>query len=113
MTASTTPNARLAAARRHLAQEYGLEEDDLLELEALLVTNLSELRTSLTAAIAASDWKTAGDHGHSIKGIAASVGMDDLRDLGLAIEQAGRRGEKDILQHQVPHVLAIIAELCG
>jgi HPt (histidine-containing phosphotransfer) domain-containing protein len=113
MTSSPAPNARLAAARRHLAQEYGLEEEDLLELEATLVTNLSELRTSLTAASAAGDWKTAGDHGHSIKGIAASVGMDDLRDLGLAIEQAGRSGDGTAVQSQLPQTLAIIDELCG
>lgn len=113
MTASPAPNARLAAARRHLAQEYGLEEEDLRELEATLIANLSELRTSLTAANAAGDWKTAGDHGHSIKGIAASVGLNDLRDLGLALEQAGRSGDGTAVQAQLPQILAIIDELCG
>ena len=113
MTSSFTPNARIAAARRHLAQEYGLGEGDLQELVATLVTNLGELRTSLIAAVVAGDWKTAGDNGHSIKGIAASVGLDDLRALGLAIEQAGRGGDGDTIRIQVPHALAIIAELCG
>jgi len=112
MTAAAD-NLRLAAVRDHLAKEYGLDETDLQEMETALISNLNDLRESLTAAVAREDWQTAGDNGHSLKGISASVGQEDLRALGLAIEQAGRGQDGATVREKLPAALAIIDELCG
>jgi len=112
MTAAAD-NLRLAAVRHHLAKEYGLDETDLQEMETALISNLNDLRESLTAAVAREDWQTAGDNGHSLKGISASVGQEDLRALGLAIEQAGRSQDAATVREKLPAALAIIDELCG
>ena len=71
------------------------------EVVATFVEEAHERIAAIEQALAAGDGALAGDHGHALKGSAATFGAVTLRDVALAIEQAGRGGDLVSLEQHV------------
>jgi HPt (histidine-containing phosphotransfer) domain-containing protein len=71
------------------------------EVVATFVEEAHERIAAIEQALAAGDGALAGDHGHALKGSAATFGAVTLRDVALAIEQAGRGGDLAALEQHV------------
>jgi len=108
---STDNTVRLDAVRQHLSQEYGMEGADLDDLIVTLKTNLQELGANIHTTLKAGQWPDLSRHGHSLKGVAANVGQDELRQIGLTIEQAGKAGDAAMVQAQLPRLAELLREL--
>jgi HPt (histidine-containing phosphotransfer) domain-containing protein len=104
-------SVRLDAVRQHLNREYGMEGADLDDLVAALKSNLLELGGSIQTTLAAGQWPELSRHGHSLKGVAANVGQDELRQIGLSIEQAGKAGDATTVRAQLPRLAVLLREL--
>lgn len=79
--------------RTFALEQAGDEEEMLAELLLLFrdtsVGDLARMREALAAADAAALAEAA----HSVKGAAASLGIEGMRRLAAAIEQCGKRGD--------------------
>jgi len=74
-------------------EQTGGDPDLLVELMDLLSsTSLSDLE-KIKAAMAAQDGDGVADAAHSIKGAAASLGVEGLQEVAYVFEKKGRAGE--------------------
>ncbi len=67
--------------------------------------------TDLSTAIDSDDAAGAGKLGHKIKGAAANVGGEALRETASQMEQAGKRGELAAVQRLLPELRKRYQEL--
>ena len=76
------------------ALEQSGEDNELLQelLDLLNSSSVSDLE-KIKAGIASGDGGAVADAAHSIKGAAASLGVDGLRDVAYDIEKKGRSGQ--------------------
>lgn len=79
---------------RDFALEQAGEDEELLAelLELLKDSSLSDL-AKIKAGYGKGDAALMGDAAHSIKGAAASLGVEKLREVAYEIEKAGRDGD--------------------
>ena len=74
-------------------EQSGEDEELLTELLALLEeSSLSDLE-KITTAQGNGDATTMGEAAHSIKGAAASLGVEGMREVAYELEKAGREGD--------------------
>ena len=75
------------------ALEQSGEDDELLQelLDLLKSSSISDLE-KIKAGLLANDGGAVADAAHSIKGAAASLGVEGLRVVAYDIEQKGRAG---------------------
>ena len=76
---------------RDFAFEQSGDDEELLAelLELLHESSLADL-DKITTAEAGNDAVTMGEAAHSIKGAAASLGVEGLREVAYELEKAGR-----------------------
>ncbi len=76
-----------------------LARDTSLELAPQLVEILLDESAAYLSAIekhaAQGDWSACGKKAHALKSDAATVGAERLRQLAIAVEEAGRQGEAE------------------
>ena len=79
---------------RSFALEQTGEDLELLEelLDLLRSSSMSDLK-KIKAGLAADDGEALADAAHSIKGAAASLGVEGLRAVSHDIEKKGRAGQ--------------------
>lgn len=78
-------------------EQAGGDSELLAELLDLLCSSSMSDLGKIKAAILANDGEAVADAAHSIKGAAASLGVEGLRQLAYEFEQKGRKGELDSL----------------
>jgi|GEM_PF-6659343 len=80
---------------RSFAFEQSGEDTELLKelLDLLKSSSLSDFE-KIKAGLAADDGEAVADGAHSIKGAAASLGVEGLRAVAHAIEKMGRAGQQ-------------------
>ena len=80
------------------------DEDVVQEIEAQLLKDLPEIIAALEQHIIAGDMKGAGEQAHKIKGIAANVSAEALREVAAAMEAASRAGDQAALIVKLPEL---------
>jgi|GEM_PF-5862204 signal transduction histidine kinase/CheY-like chemotaxis protein len=73
-----------------LATMEGDEDLTTMILDLFFNEDIPDVQTKLLAAIAAGDAEAIHREGHTLKGAAANVGAESLREIALGIENAGR-----------------------
>ena len=97
--------------RAFALEQAGDDEEMLAELLDLLCTSSDDDLAKIKVAMAAGDAKGMGDAAHSIKGAAASLGIEQLATLAQTMEMAGRSGDLDGAIMLVAPLEAMVAEL--
>ncbi|MDD5757678.1 MAG: Hpt domain-containing protein [Desulfobulbaceae bacterium] len=93
---------------REFAKEQAGEDSELLvELLGLLSESSKSDLQKIRDGLAAGDAAAVADAAHSIKGAAASLGVEGLRVVAHDIEKKGRAGQLDAID------VAAISELVG
>ena len=80
------------------------DEDVVREIEAQLRKDLPEIIAALEQHIIAGEMKAAGEQAHKIKGIAANVSAEALREVAAEMEVAGRAGDPAALAVKLPEL---------
>ena len=80
------------------------DEDVVREIEAQLLRDLPVIIAMLEKDITAGAMKSAGEQAHKIKGIAANVSAEALRNAATAMENAGRAGDQAALAAGLPEL---------
>ncbi len=75
---------------KELAEELGLEEEEYQELVELFIETSRPDLDQLQAAIDEGNAENAGNIAHSLKGAAASLGLEELAQIAKEIEQKAR-----------------------
>ncbi len=92
-------------------EQSGESEELLTELLALLhESSLSDLE-KITTAEASGDANAMGEAAHSIKGAAASLGVEGLRDVAYELEKAGRDGDLQLAVSFVASLKGLVDQL--
>jgi HPt (histidine-containing phosphotransfer) domain-containing protein len=79
------------------------EDEALLwELMSMMVEGCRDGLTDLRQALAAGDGTAAAKAAHGIKGAAANLALEGLRELSHQAEQAGRAGDLVTIRDLVP-----------
>ena len=94
------------------ALEQAAEDEELLQelIEIFKESSTSDL-ASLQQSIEKGDAAMARAHSHSIKGAAASLGMDGIRELTELIESDCRGGSLTVAVELLPQLEKLIALL--
>jgi len=103
--------ATLQWDRAFALEQAGDDEEMLAELLDLLRSSSADDLARIKAAMAAGDASGMGDGAHSIKGAAASLGIEQLAILAETMEKAGRSGDIEGASMLVPPLETMIDEL--
>lgn len=90
------------------------DEDLLQELIAIFQDSSASDMEILTQAVEKGDPVEARSASHSIKGAAASLGMEAIRDVAMLIEKDCREGSLSVAREKLPKLgtlLALLREL--
>ena len=99
--------------RAFALEQAGDDEEMLAELLDLLRTSSASDLQQIEEAMAANDALGMGNAAHSIKGAAASLGIEQLSSLAYAMEKAGRSGDLAGARQVYPELAAMVAQLTG
>ena len=87
------------------------DQEFALEVASGFVGELPTLLHTLTEQVAQEDLESIWKEAHKIKGSAANVGGEALRDMALKLEQAGKAGNLTEVVHCIPELEARAARL--
>jgi histidine phosphotransfer protein HptB len=97
---------------REFAFEQSGEDDELLEeLLELFRTSSNDDLQKIKEAVAIKDPEAAGEAAHSVKGAAASLGVEAVREVAYEMEQAGKEGNLEIIIKSLPIFEAMLGQL--
>jgi histidine phosphotransfer protein HptB len=83
-------------------QRVTVEVDpDLIDLIPDFLTRKRTDLQTMKSALESGDLATIASLGHKIKGEGGSFGFDTLSEIGAALEQCGKRGDRDSAQQLV------------
>ena len=86
---------------KELAQELGLEPDEIRELLAIFIETSESDIDRLQQAIVEGDAKRVADAAHSIKGASANLGFIDISSVAKNLEQNARENSLEDLTDEV------------
>jgi CheY-like chemotaxis protein len=98
------PSAALVFNRENFLERMMGDEEFAHEVVAEFVGELPTLLSALKKHVAESDLESIWKQAHKIKGSAANVGGEALRDVALKVEQAGKTGNSAEVAHWVPEL---------
>lgn len=94
------------------ALEQAAEDEELLqELIDIFKESSSSDLNSLKQSIESGDAATARAHAHSIKGAAASLGIDGIRELTELMESDSRAGSLTVAVELLPQLEKLLAQV--
>ncbi|MDH5298769.1 MAG: Hpt domain-containing protein [Desulfobulbaceae bacterium] len=97
--------------RAFALEQAGDDEELLAELLELLRSSSASDLAKIREAMAAGNAAAMGDAAHSIKGAAASLGIDQLSALAYAMEKAGRANDLEGAKQQFAALAEMVAAL--
>lgn len=97
--------------RAFALEQAGDDEELLAELLDLLRTSAADDLERIKAAAAAGKAGAVADAAHNTKGAAASLGVDSLRRVAHALEEAGRSGNLAAVEPDIAAMAGLIAQL--
>ena len=92
-------------------EQSGDDEELLAELLALLEESSASDLEKIVSAMADGNVVAMGEAAHSIKGAAASLGVETLREVAHGIEKAGRDDDLTLASSFVDPLKELVAEL--
>ena len=97
-------------------KEFALEQaaDDmelLLELIEIFKESFQNDLQQLEEALGNNDADQICSAAHSIKGAAASLGIEGIREVALAVEEDSRAGNMDMARTKLPQLKLLMTEL--
>ncbi len=97
---------------KEFALEQAADDEELLQelIEIFKESSTSDL-ANLQQSIEKGDAAMARAHSHSIKGAAASLGMDGIRELTELMENDCRNGSLTVAVEVLPQLEKLIAQL--
>lgn len=98
-------------SREFALEQAGDDEEILAELIDLFRESVASDLAKIKAAVNSGDPDGAGFAAHSIKGAAASLGVEGIRQLAHEMEKAGRDGDVGLIQQKLPHLETMIGLL--
>lgn len=87
-----------------LALQQGLSAEMMPTVINAFIVELDERLTALNAAAQLGDWRSAGRHGHVLKGTAATLGAMALSETAGRIEAAGEAGDGGAVLSNTEHL---------
>lgn len=94
-------------------EQAGDDEELLAELLMLLQESTAADLARIKASQARGEVQVMGEAAHSIKGAAASLGVETLRDVASGIEKAGRARDLAKASSYLPDLEQLIGELAS
>jgi HPt (histidine-containing phosphotransfer) domain-containing protein len=91
-------------------EQAGQDEELLAELLMLFNDTSSEDLIKIQEAYKEEDPHGMGDAAHSIKGAAASLGIEDIRQVAHELEKAGRSGDLAGAKSHLPNLETLISK---
>jgi len=91
-------------------EQAGQDEELLAELVMLFNDTSAEDITKIQEAYKEGDPQGMGDAAHSIKGSAASLGIENIRQVAYELEKAGRSGDIDAAYSCLPALEELITK---
>lgn len=88
--------------REFALEQAGQDEQLLAELVQLFNDTSAEDLAKIQAALSAGDAQGMADAAHSIKGAAASLGIEDIRKTAHEIEKSGRNEDVESAGGSIP-----------
>lgn len=83
-------------AFNHLRRQLCVDDEAAIaELYNEFLASFPRKIAAARAALAAADWKRLEETAHTIKGDSAIVGLGQLRDLAMALQEAGKTRDRD------------------
>ncbi len=97
---------------KDFALEQAADDTDLLhELIDVFKESCANDYNLISAGVENGDAGQIADAAHSIKGAAASLGFDGLRDLALEMEKDGRAGRTEVARQRLAELAELLVEL--
>ena len=87
------------------------DEELLQELIAIFKDSSASDMAILTQAVETGDPVEARSASHSIKGAAASLGLEAIRDVAMVIEKDCREGSLAVAREKLPQLETLLAQL--
>jgi len=106
-----TPSAALVFNREKFLERMMGDEEFAREVAAEFLKELPALVSILKQHVAQLDLEAIWKQAHKIKGSAANVGGEALRDVALKVEQAGKAGNSEDVVHWAPELEVHAAQL--
>lgn len=106
------PCAAAAVFDRNAFLDRIMEDEELAH--RIIETFLAEVPTQigeLGASVAAGDCGLAQGLAHRIKGVAANLGAESLREVASEMEKAGKDGDREALTRRLPELRECFARL--
>lgn len=92
-------------------EQSGDDEELLAELLELFVDSGASDLEKIKQGMSAQDAEAVGDAAHSIKGAAASLGMEGIRAAAYEVEKAGRAEDLDAAVKLVAGLESVMAQI--
>ena len=97
---------------KEFAQEQAADDTDLLhELIEIFKESCTNDYNLINAGVENGDAGQIADAAHSIKGAAASLGLEGIRDLALEMEKDGRAGQTEVARQRLAELEELLLEL--
>ncbi len=97
---------------KDFAMEQAADDEELLqELVEIFKESSTTDFANLKQGISKGDTAMSGSNAHSIKGAAASLGFETIREVTAAIEADCRNGSLSVATEQLPELEALLVEL--
>lgn len=103
--------AELKWNRQEALGRAGNDEKLLRELMGLLEESVSQGLQKIETALAAGQAKEVNIAAHSIKGAAANLSVESIREVAFRLETAGRAGDLDQARGLVPRLSDLAGQL--
>ncbi|MBU0729314.1 MAG: Hpt domain-containing protein [Proteobacteria bacterium] len=92
-------------------EQSGEDEEILAELLDLFRESTAADLEKIKSGISAQDAKAVGEAAHSIKGAAASLGIEAMSKVAYEMEKAGRKNDLEVAIKHLPELEALAGEL--
>jgi HPt (histidine-containing phosphotransfer) domain-containing protein len=97
---------------KEFALEQAADDADLLrELIEVFKESCTNDYNLIRAGVESGDTGQIADAAHSIKGAAASLGFDGIRDLALEMEKDSRAGRTEVARQRLAELEELLVEL--
>jgi len=107
----TPEKTRTQQVIQYLRQEFDADDVQLAELLFALVVNLQEIADASRRALNTAHWEGLAHAGHSLKGVGANIGQEDLRLTGAGLEDAAGAKDRDKTLLLLAKLDAVLKEL--
>ena len=83
----------LAEIKTYLAEEFGMEADDIKEMTELFLESIDTILSELDTNLASEDFDALSELGHTVKGSAANIGAVKISNLGCQLQDAAKEAD--------------------